>query len=77
MLQDYWRNQQSTRLSVAQKKHLAGLPVSPDDYNTYDNEDYASHRPGLRSHLPHKESPLPQGEGYEAPAKAGGEGEHP
>ena len=40
MLQDYWRNQQSPRLSVAQKKHLAGLPVSPDDYNTYDNEDY-------------------------------------
>ena len=40
MLQDYWRNQQSTRLSVAQKKHLAGLPVAVDDYNTYDYEDY-------------------------------------
>ena len=40
MLQDYWRNQQSTRLSVAQKKHLAGLPIAVDDYNTYDNEDY-------------------------------------
>ena len=40
MLQDYWCNQQSTRLSVAQKKHLAGLPTTLDDYNTYDNEDY-------------------------------------
>ena len=40
MLQDYWRNQQSTRLSVAQKKQLAGLPVALDDYNTYDHEDY-------------------------------------
>ena len=40
MLQDYWRDQQSPRLSVAQKKHLAGLPVAVDDYNTYDNEDY-------------------------------------
>ena len=42
MLQDYWRNQQSTRLSVAQKKHLAGLPTTLDEYNQYDNEDYAA-----------------------------------
>ena len=40
MLQDYWRDQQSTRLSVGQKKQLAGLPATLDDYNTYDNKDY-------------------------------------
>ena len=40
MLQDYWRDQHSTRLSVGQKKHLAGLPATLDDYNTYDNKDY-------------------------------------
>ena len=40
MLQDYWRDQQSTRLSVAQKKHLAGLPVEVSNYNQYDNTDY-------------------------------------
>ena len=40
MLQAYWRNQKSSRLSVGQKKHLAGLPTTLDDYNTYDNEDY-------------------------------------
>ncbi len=48
MLQDYWRDQQSTRLSVAQKKHLAGLPVSLDDYNTYDNTDYQAIAQSIR-----------------------------
>ena len=36
MLQDYWRNQQSTRLTIAQKKRLAGLPIEANDHNTYD-----------------------------------------
>ena len=40
MLQEYWRDQQSTRLSVGQKKHLAGLSVSQEDHNTYDSADY-------------------------------------
>ena len=48
MLQDYWRNQQSPRLSVGQKKHLAGLPTTLDDYNTYDNEDYQAIAKELR-----------------------------
>ena len=48
MLQDYWRDQQSTRLSVAQKKHLAGLPVFVDDYNTYDNTDYQAIAQSIR-----------------------------
>ena len=48
MLQDYWRDQQSTRLSVGQKKHLAGLPTTLDDYNTYDNEDYQAIADAIR-----------------------------
>ena len=48
MLQDYWQDQQSTRLSVGQKKHLAGLPATLDDHNTYDNEDYAAIAQELR-----------------------------
>ena len=48
MLQAYWRNQQSTRLSVGQKKHLVGLPTTLDDYNTYDNKDYAAIAAAIR-----------------------------
>ena len=48
MLQAYWRNQQSSRLSVGQKKHLAGLPTTLDDYNTYDNKDYQSIADSIR-----------------------------
>ena len=48
MLQDYWRNQKSPRLSVGQKKHLAGLPTTLDDYNTYDQEDYQAIADAIR-----------------------------
>ena len=40
MLQAYWRDQESPRLSVGQKKQLAGLPAYLDDYDRYDDEDY-------------------------------------
>ena len=40
MLQAYWQDQQSTRLSIGQKKQLAGLPTFLDEYDKYDNEDY-------------------------------------
>ena len=40
MLQAYWRDKESTRLSIGQKKHLAGLPTTIDDYDTYDHVDY-------------------------------------
>ena len=40
MLQAYWRDQQSSRLSVGQKKQLAGLPTFTDEYDQYDNTDY-------------------------------------
>ncbi len=48
MLQAYWRNQQSPRLSVGQKKHLSGLPTTPDDYNQYDQEDYQAIADAIR-----------------------------
>ena len=66
MLQDYWRNQQSPRLSVAQKKHLAGLPVAVDDYDQYDNHRLPSHSPraeGSRKPRSRPKSLPPQGEG--------------
>ena len=39
-LQDYWRDEQSTRLSIGQKKTQAGLSTSIDDYDKYDDTDY-------------------------------------
>ena len=54
MLQDYWRNQQSTRLTIAQKKRLAGLPTTLDDYNTYDNTDYQAQAQEIREAQDHE-----------------------
>ena len=48
MLQAYWRDQQSTRLSIGQKKQLAGLPAFLDEYDHYDNEDYQAIAQELR-----------------------------
>ena len=39
-LQDYWRDGESTRLSIGQKKTQAGLSTSIDDYDKYDDTDY-------------------------------------
>ena len=39
-LMDYWQEQQSARLSVGQKKQLAGLQTYADEYDAYDNKDY-------------------------------------
>ena len=39
-LQAYWRDKDSTRLSVGQKKTQAGLSTSIDDYDHYDDTDY-------------------------------------
>ena len=58
MLADYWRNQQSTRLSVGQKKRLAGLPAAhgrlrhgttPSDYAAIAQELRGTGRPGRGS----------------------------
>ena len=39
-LQDYWRDKDSTRLSIGQKKTQAGLSTTIDDYDNYDDVDY-------------------------------------
>ena len=39
-LQDYWRDKESTSLSVGQKKTQAGLSTTIDDYDNYDDVDY-------------------------------------
>ena len=39
-LQDYWRDDQSPRLTVGQKKTLSGFTTSIDDYDNYDDTDY-------------------------------------
>ena len=48
MLQAHWRDQQSTRLSVGQKKQLAGLPAFMDEYAQYDHEDYEAIAQSIR-----------------------------
>ena len=39
-LQAYWRDKESTRLSIGQKKTQAGLSTTIDDYDNYDDVDY-------------------------------------
>ena len=39
-LQAYWRDKESPRLSIGQKKTQAGLSTSIDDYDNYDETDY-------------------------------------
>ena len=39
-LQDFWRDEESTRLSIGQKKTLAGFTTCIDDYDSYDDTDY-------------------------------------
>ena len=39
-LQAYWRDKDSTRLSIGQKKTQAGLSTTIEDYDQYDDTDY-------------------------------------
>ena len=39
-LQAYWRDKESPRLSIGQKKTLSGFTTSIDDYDNYDDTDY-------------------------------------
>ena len=48
MLQAYWQDHQSTRLSIGQKKQLAGLPALLDEYDQYDTEDYQAIADAIR-----------------------------
>ena len=47
-LMDYWQDKQSARLSVGQKKHLAGLQAFVDEYEVYDDKDYEAIAKELR-----------------------------
>ena len=39
-LQAYWRDKESSRLSIGQKKTISGFTTSIDDYDNYDDTDY-------------------------------------
>ena len=47
-LQAYWRDKESPRLSIGQKKTQARLSTSIDDYNNYDDTDYEAIAKGMR-----------------------------
>ena len=47
-LQAYWRDKESPRLSIGQKKTQAGLSTSIDDYDNYDDVDYEAIAQDLR-----------------------------
>ncbi len=59
MLQAYWQDQQSTRLSIGQKKQLAGLPTFLDEYDHYDNEDYQAIADAIRDQEEHEAASAP------------------
>ncbi|MCY4580703.1 MAG: hypothetical protein OXD31_16880, partial [Chloroflexi bacterium] len=59
MLQAYWQDQQSTRLSIGQKKQLAGLPTFLDEYDHYDNEDYEAIAQSIRDQEDREEAAAP------------------
>ncbi len=66
----YWRDQQDARLSVGQKKQLAGLHTFADEYDQYDDKDYETIAKELYEQEKQEESPTttslpPQGEGWE------------
>ena len=69
-LTDYWRDKESTRLSIGQKKTQAGLSTSIDDYDNYDDTDYEAIAKEMREEedrqaaTPATKLPLPQGEGW-------------
>ena len=69
-LQDYWRDKDSTRLSIGQKKTQAGLSTTINDYDQYDDTDYEAIARQLREDddpetaTPVTKLPLPEGEGW-------------
>ena len=59
MLQAYWQDQQSTRLSIGQKKQLAGLPTFLDEYDQYDKEDYQAIADAIRDQEEREDASAP------------------
>ena len=58
-LQDYWRDEESTRLSIGQKKTQAGLSTTIDDYDNYDDTDYEAIARQLREDEEHDANSKP------------------
>ena len=58
-LQDYWRDKESPRLSIGQKKTQAGLSTSIDDYDNYDDTDYEAIARQLREDEEHDANSKP------------------
>ena len=58
-LQDYWRDKESPRLSIGQKKTQARLSTSIDDYDNYDDTDYEAIARQLREDEEHDANSKP------------------
>ena len=58
-LQDYWRDEESTRLSKGQKKKQAGMSVYVDEYDIYDDVDYEAIARQLREDEEHDANSKP------------------
>ena len=58
-LQDYWRDKESSRLSIGQKKTQARLSTSIDDYDNYDDTDYEAIARQLREDEEHDANSKP------------------
>ena len=58
-LQAYWRDKESPRLSIGQKKTQARLSTSIDDYDNYDDTDYEAIARQLREDEEHDANSKP------------------
>ena len=58
-LQAYWRDKESSRLSIGQRKTQAGLSTSIDDYDNYDDTDYEAIARQLREDEEHDANSKP------------------
>ena len=58
-LQAYWRDKESPRLSIGQKKTQASLSTTIDDYDQYDNTDYEAIARQLREDEEHDANSKP------------------
>ena len=70
---DYWQDQQSARLSVGQKKQLAGLQTYADEYDAYDNTDYEPQAQALHAQQD-RESEARDRQAINTPSPLTGEG---
>ena len=78
-LMDYWQDQRDARLSIGQKKKLAGLQVFADECDRYDSTDYDAIAKAAReaedsadsASTPHSPKPVPAQAGSGTPQGQG------